>query len=249
MVNRLSMRRIAAALGVAWNTANDAVLAESQRLIINQSCRLDGMTVVGADEHAWHHARKGYKYVTVVIGLTPVSTDTGPSRLLAMVEGRTKQEFKIWLAAQPEAVRDGIRIVAMDGFTGFKTAATEEIARAVTVMDPFHIIWLASDALDVCRRRVQADLHGSRGGKNHPLYQARRILQTGADLLTDKQQHRLDELFADDQQAEVEATWSVYQTIVTAYRAEGKTTMMKLIDALDKPAPPSWSRSRSSAAP
>ena len=75
----------------------------------------------------------------------------------------------------------------MDGFTGFKTATTEELPDAVAVMDPFHVVRLAGDALDQCRRRVQQDLHGHRGRTGDPLYAARRTLHTGADLLTDKQ--------------------------------------------------------------
>jgi len=42
----------------------------------------------------------------------------------------------------------------MDGFTGFKTATTEELPDAVAVMDPFNVVRLAGDALDRCRRRV-----------------------------------------------------------------------------------------------
>lgn len=243
VVNHLSMTRIAAALGVAWNTANDAVLAEGQRLLIDKPGRLDKVTVVGVDEHVWRHTRRGDKYVTVVIDLTPVSTGTGPSRLLAMVEGRSKQAFKTWLAEQPQTWRDGVKIVAMDGFTGFKTAATEEVPTAVTVMDPFHVIRLAGDALDTCRRRVQISLHGSRGRKHHPLYQARRTLHTGADLLTDKQQRRLNALFADDRHIEVEATWGVYQRMISAYRtkarAEGKKVMTRLIDSIGTAVPSS----------
>ncbi|VEH92086.1 Transposase and inactivated derivatives [Propionibacterium australiense] len=243
VVNHLSMSRIAAALGVAWNTANDAVLAEGKRVLIEEPGRLDDVAVVGVDEHVWRHTRRGDKYVTVIIDLTPVSTGTGPSRLLAMVEGRSKQAFKAWLADQSQAWRDGIRIVAMDGFTGFKTAAAEEISKATTVMDPFHVIRLAQDALDLCRRRVQVELHGTRGRKHHPLYQARRTLHTGADLLTDKQQRRLAALFADDRHVEVEATWGIYQTMITAYRtstrAEGKKTMARLIDSVGSAVPTS----------
>jgi len=241
VVNHLSMTRIAAALGVAWNTANDAVLAEGQRMLIDSPGRLDGVTVVGVDEHVWRHTRRGDKYVTVVIDLTPVSTGTGASRLLAMVEGRSKQAFKTWLAEQPQTWRDGVKIVAMDGFTGFKTAAAEELPKAATVMDPFHVIRLAGDALDVCRRRVQVSLHGSRGRKHHPLYQARRTLHTGADLLTDKQQRRLNALFADDRHVEVEATWGVYQAMITAYRtkarSDGKKALARLIDSIGSAVP------------
>ena len=57
----------------------------------------------------------------------------------------------------PQAWRDAVEVVAMDGFTGFKTATTEELPDAVAVMDPFHVVRLAGDALDRCRRRVQQD--------------------------------------------------------------------------------------------
>ena len=87
MVQHLTLARIAEALAVSWNTANDAILA-----------------------------------------------GTGPARLLDMVEGRSKTAFKAWLAQRPEAWRDGVKVVvAMDGFTGFKTAASEELPTATAV--------------------------------------------------------------------------------------------------------------------
>ena len=112
-----------------------------------------------------------------------------------MVEGHSKQAFKTWLADRDQVWRDQVQVVTMDGFTGFKTAATEELPEAVTVMDPFHVVRLAGDALDTCRRRIQVTLHGSRGRKHHPLYQNRRTLHTGIGLLTDKQKDRLGALF------------------------------------------------------
>jgi transposase len=96
----------------------------------------------------------------------------------------------------------------MDGFTGFKTATTEELLDAIAVMDPFHVVRLTGDALDVCRRRVQQALHGRRGRKDDPPYKARRTLHTGLKLLTERQQARFAALFADEQHVEVEATWA-----------------------------------------
>lgn len=66
---------------------------------------------------------RGSKYVTVIIDLTPIRDGTGPSRLLDMVPGRSKKVLKAWLDAQSQQVRNGIGTVAMDGSTGFKTAA------------------------------------------------------------------------------------------------------------------------------
>jgi transposase len=214
----LTVARVADGLGVAWNTANDAVLAEGQRVLIDDTGRFDGVTAVGVDEHVWRHTRRGDKYVTVIIDLTPIRNETGPARLLDMVPGRSKAAFKQWLTQRPQAWRDAVEVVAMDGFTGFKTAAAEELPEAATVLDPFHVVRLAGDALDRCRRRVQQDLHGHRGRSGDPLYAARRTLHTGDGLLTDKQRDRLAALFAREEHVQVEATWGIYQRMITAYR-------------------------------
>lgn len=189
----------------------------------------------------WRHTRRGDKYVTVVIDLTGVRDGTGPARLLDVVEGRSKQAFKTWLAERPAAWRDAVEIVAMDGFTGFKTATAEELPDAVAVMDPFHVVRLAGDALDKCRRRVQQSIHGHRGHKGDPLYATRRTLHTGAGLLTEKQKDRLHALFATEQHVEVEATWGIYQRMITAYResdrARGRQLMSKLIESVSRDVP------------
>ncbi|MCM0673627.1 ISL3 family transposase [Micromonospora phytophila] len=237
----LTVARVAEGLGVAWNTANDAVLAEGKRVLINDATRFDGVAAIGVDEHVWRHTRRGDKYVTVIIDLTGIRDGTGPARLLDMVEGRSKQAFKSWLADRDQTWRDGVEVVAMDGFTGFKTATAEELPDAVAVMDPFHVVRLAGDALDRCRRRVQQAIHGHRGMKNDPLYSARRTLHTDADLLTDKQTDRLAALFDDDAHVEVEATWGIYQRMIEAYREQdrgrGRELMVKLIDSISHGVP------------
>lgn len=232
----LTVARVAEGLAVSWNTANDAVLAEGKRLLIDDPHRFDGVKVIGVDEHVWRHTRRGDKYVTVIIDLTPIREGTGPARLLDMVEGRSKQAFKAWLTERPDPWLEAVEVVAMDGFTGFKTATAEELPDAVAVMDPFHVVRLAGDALDQCRRRVQQHTRGHRGRKDDPLYRARRTLHTGADLLTDKQKDRLEKLFQVDAHVEVEATWGIYQRMIAAYRepdrARGRQLMQRLIDSV-----------------
>ena len=236
VVAHLTVARVADGLGVAWNTANDAVLAEGKRVLIDDEHRFDGVRVLGVDEHVWRHTRRGDKYVTVIIDLTGVRDGTGPARLLDMVEGRSKQAFKQWLNERPKVWRDAVEVVAMDGFTGFKTATAEELPDAVAVMDPFHVVRLAGDALDRCRRRVQQTLHGHRGRKDDPLYTARRTLHTGRELLTEKPITRLEKLFATEEHVEVEVTWWIYQRMISAYRhpdrARGRELMVQLIETL-----------------
>lgn len=236
VIDRLSVARIAAGLAVAWNTANDAILATGQELLINDPTRFDGVRVIGVDEHVWSHTRRGSKYVTVIIDLTPIRDGTGSSRLLDMVPGRSKKVFKAWLDGQTAEFRDGVEVVAMDGFSGFKTATAEELPEATAVMDPFHVVALAGEKVDQCRQRVQQAPLGHRGRSGDPLYGIRRVLHTGADLLTDKQIARLKAVFASDEHVEVEATWGVYQRIVAAYRhpdrAAGKRELQAVIDDL-----------------
>ncbi len=137
VVDHLTVTRAAAGLGVSWHTANTVIIAEGRRLLIDDAARFDGVTTIGVDEHVWRHTRLGDKYVTVIIDLTPARENTGPARLLDMVEGRSKAVFKQWLAGRPQAWRDGIEVVAMDGFSGFKTAAAEELPGPLKV-------WLTS---------------------------------------------------------------------------------------------------------
>jgi transposase len=126
-------------LGVAWHTAHNAVAELGLELLIGHPARLDNVTVIGVDEHCWRHT--GFasdRFVTVIVDLTPVRDRSGPARLLDMVEGRSARVFQTWLDAQPATFRNSVQVVAMDGFTGFKTAAAEELPDAVTVMDPFY---------------------------------------------------------------------------------------------------------------
>lgn len=129
----------------------------------------------------------------------------------------------------------------MDGFTGFKSATGEELPQARAVMDPFHLVSLAGDKLDQCRRRIQRAITGRRGRAGDRLYRAQRTLHTGAGLLTDTQTERLETLFADDRHAAVQASWGVYQRLIQAYRAEdpglGKYLMQRLIDSLKQAVP------------
>jgi transposase len=119
--------------------------------------------VLGVDEHVWRHTRRGDKYVTVVIDLTPIRDSTDPARLLDTVGAGQRPRADLPCRSS-QVVRDTVEVVAMDGFTGFKTAAAEEVPEAVVLIDPFH------DALDRYRRRVQLATCGHRGRASDPLY-------------------------------------------------------------------------------
>src|SRR5699024_8368622 len=203
VIDRLSIARGADNLGVSWHTANTAVLATGRRLLIDDPNRLTGVRVLGVDEHVWRHTRWSNRYVTVVIDLTPVADGTGPARLLDMVPGRPKQTFITWLETQTSAFRQGVEIVARDGFTGYKTATAETLPDATTVMGPFHVVALSGTALDQCRQRIQQATLARRGRTGDPLYLIRKTLLTGTYYLTEKQRTKLQTVFTNSEHGRV----------------------------------------------
>ncbi|GGF47987.1 hypothetical protein GCM10010922_24830 [Microbacterium sorbitolivorans] len=121
----------------------------------------------------------------------------------------------------------------MDGFTGYKTAAGEEIPDAVAVMDPFHVVALFGDALDKTRQRVQQETLGHRGRRGDPLYGCRRLLRTGLGLLTQHQLAKLEDVFEHHpDHLAVEVTWDIYQRAVAAYRHKDPARGKKILEAV-----------------
>jgi transposase len=243
MIDRATVAAVARELGLSWDTVNTIALDATRMIIAADTGRLDGVRVIGVDEHRWSHTRRPGDdgYVTVIIDLTPVLEGTGRARLLDLVPGRSAAALKAWLADQSAAFRDQVQVVAMDGFGGYKTAASEVLPEATAVMDPFHVVALAGAKLDLCRQRVQQQTCRHRGRAGDPLYRARRTLRTRYPLLRTRQKTRLETVFADDHHLAVLLTWSVYQRLIAAYsqpdRRRGKTMMTALIDSLRRAVP------------
>ena len=98
--DNMAVSRVAARLGVGWDAANDAVLKAGIKALGPIEERLQGVAVIGVDEHVWRH-RRGERCVTVIIDLTPVRDGAGPARLVDMIPGRSKKALACWLADRP----------------------------------------------------------------------------------------------------------------------------------------------------
>jgi transposase len=238
-IDKATVTAVARELGRSWDTVNSIAVAATRELLLSAGpARLDGVGVIGVDEHKWSHVlgADADGFVTVITDLTDVVAGHGPARLLDMVSGRSAAALTGWLGARDQAFRDGVRIVAMDGFGGYKNAAVEQLPEAVTVMDPFHVVALAGQKLDLCRQRVQQNTLGHRGRSGDPLYGVRRALRTRDQLLTQRQWARIGAVFADEAHAAVETTWCAYQQLIDAYaatdRQRGKTLLASLVDRL-----------------
>ena len=128
--------------------------------------------------------------------------------------------MKTGFLVRDDAWRDTVTVAALDPFRGYGTALSRALPGAQRVLDAFHVIKLANDAVDETRRRVQQDALGHRGHNGDPLYQVRRLLRRGIETLTNRQVARLDAaLAAGDPAGEVALAWQCAQQLRAVYHA------------------------------
>jgi len=234
-----SIAGLARQLGVDWNTLWRAVRARLDQLDKDPT-RFDGVTMLGVDEHVWHHVdqrTRGPKMLTGVVDLTRDEHGRVHARLLDLVPGRSGSVYSDWLTARGEAFCAGVQVATLDPFHGYKNAISEHLADARAVVDAFHVVKLATACVDDVRRRVQQDTLGHRGRSGDPLYGIRTTLRAGVENLTDKQQARLTRAFqAHEQHVEVEVAWQVAQDVRALFHADtpakGRAAAQRLLKIL-----------------
>lgn len=235
---KMSIRAIATIVGISWETVNRIVCTAVKSLTCDDRSRLEGVRVLGVDEHCWQHRRRygDSGFVTVIVDMTPVVDHTGSARLLAMVPGRSAKALRTWLDAQDKRFRENVQVVSMDGFLGYHTAVNQSLPQARQVMDPFHVVALAGQKLELTRQRVQQQTLGHRGRSGDPLYGVRRVLLTREAFLTERQRQRLETVFSDPDHVSVDVTHWCYLDIVAAYehpdRRKGKKLMMEVLQRI-----------------
>ncbi|QTX06227.1 ISL3 family transposase [Agromyces archimandritae] len=229
---------LARQLGTSWKTVWRAVEPELIKLAEDES-RFEGVTILGIDEHVWHHVdprKRGPKELTGMVDLTRDSSGKTRARLLDLVPGRSGKAYAGWLGERGDAFRKQVKIAALDPFAGYKTAIEDTLDDAVAVLDAFHVVKLGTAAVDEVRRRVQQDTLGHRGRKGDPLYGVQTILRAGAENLTDKQRSRLAKAIeAHPAHEEVFVAWQCAQQLRSAYHqkdlAEGRRIAEQVLES------------------
>ena len=214
-----SVAQVATDLGVGWGTIMRAVTEYGQQ-ILDQQWLHTAVVKLGLDETAFlaATATSHTQFVTGVVDLAPAGG--GPARLLDVVEGRSGKVVTDWLAERGPDWCAGVRVAALDPFRGYETALRTGLPAATVVLDAFHVIKLAQNAVDAVRRRVQQEQTGHRGHKDDPLYRIRRVLLRGAENLTVTAYRRLlAGLDAGDHDGQVGSTWIAAQELRHVYGA------------------------------
>jgi transposase len=128
---------------IAWRTVGwicERVMAEQ----LEGRDLYAGLKRIGIDEIS---IRKGHRYLTVV-----VDHDTG--RLVWAVAGRDKQTVTRFLDLLGEERCKQLKLVSCDMASWITIPIAERCPNATVCYDPFHLVKLATDALDDIRREV-----------------------------------------------------------------------------------------------
>jgi len=134
---------VAELMRIAWRTVGwicERVMAEQRK----GRDLFAGLKRIGIDEIA---VRKGHRYLTVV-----VDHDTG--RLVWAAAGRDKQTVTKFLDLLGDERRKQLKLVSCDMASWITGPIGEHCPNATVCYDPFHLVQLATDALDDIRRDV-----------------------------------------------------------------------------------------------
>ncbi len=172
-----SVASVARDFGVSWHPAMQAV-RDHGRPRVDHLSRLRLPSAIGVDETSFLAATATHPTV-LVTGFV----DLDRHRLIDVVPGRSAAAVSDWLAAKPEPWLAGIATAVIDPYAGYARGLAEGLPRARLVVDHFHAVRLANQALDEVRRRVQQATLGHRGWKGDPLYRIRRRLLAAHDRL------------------------------------------------------------------
>ena len=127
MIDRATIAAVARELGLSWDTVNTIAMDATQMIVAADTTRLDGVRVIGVDEHRWSHTparRRRVRHRHHRLDPGPGRHRTGPAARPGRRTLRRSAEDAGWPTSQPP-FRDQVEVVAMDGFGGYKTAATE----------------------------------------------------------------------------------------------------------------------------
>jgi len=138
-----SKKAVAELLRIAWRTVGaicERVAAEAQHDVE----LLDGLRRIGIDEISH---RKGQRYLTVVV-------DHHSGRLVWAAAGRDRATVEAFLDALGPERCARLELVSCDMASWISGPIAERCPGAVRCVDPFHVVQLATDALDEIRREV-----------------------------------------------------------------------------------------------
>jgi hypothetical protein len=163
-----SVAEVAAEPGLGWTTVQACVDEHTDKVLIEPApTPVLGTTRPAEASPAGCATRSPNGWVRVDRWDTGFVDLHGEQRLLGQTEGRTSATVVGWLGLRSQAFRDAIRYVVIDPAAAYRAAITADLLpNAQLVVDHFHPVKLANDAVTAVRRRVTWQLRNRRGPPN-----------------------------------------------------------------------------------
>ena len=188
---RMTIRDVAAHLGVGWDLVKDIQKRDLSRRYARP--KLKHLRRIAIDEIA---VAKGHRYMTVVLDL-----DSGAVAFVG--DGKGADALKpFWKRLRPSGAK--VEAVAMDMSAAYRGAVSAHLKTAVIVFDHFHVIKLFNDKLSDLRRSLY---HRAEADQKKVLKGARwLLLKSPENLDADK-----------DEKARLEEALALNKPLATAY--------------------------------
>ena len=188
---RMTIRDVAAHLGVGWDLVKDIQKRDLSRRFARP--KLKHLRRIAIDEIA---VARGHRYMTVVLDL-----DSGA--VVFVGDGKGADALKpFWKRLRPSGAR--IEAVAMDMSAAYRGAVTRHLKKAVIVFDHFHVIKLFNDKLSDLRRSLY-----------HRATADQKKVLKGARWLLLKNPENLDA--SKDERSRLEEALALNKPLATAY--------------------------------
>ncbi len=206
-----AVSEVAAEHGLAWATVHRVLVAAAAGLLgppapttrirIDET-RARSVRWVFEDSEQEPRWRRTDPWMTSIVDLDPA--DRGG--IIGLAPGRSGACVEAWLSLQRKDFCDAVQVVAIDPSAPYASGIRRALPHARIVVDHWHLVRLANQAVTDVRQRVQREQHGHRGRKTDPAWAHRRLLLRAGDTLSPKALARLqDVLDRDDPTNEIGA--------------------------------------------
>ncbi len=214
-----SVAEVAANHSVSWPTAHRAFIAHAAaELVEPQPTPVLGIDETRRGKPRWERCEATRRWVRVDPWDTGFVDLAGNQGLLGQREGRTGAAVIDWLCQRSEEFRAGVQFVAIDPAAVYATAIRTPglLPNATIVVDHFHLVKLANDAVTKVRRRVTWDLRDRRGRKLDPEWANRRRLLRARERLSDKSFVKMwNAIVEEDDSGQILSAWIAKEELRT----------------------------------
>jgi transposase len=214
-----SVAEVAAAHGVSWPTAHRAFVTHAEAVLDEpQPTPVLGIDETRRGKPRWERCAETQRWVRVDPWDTGFVDLAGDQGLLGQREGRTGAAVVSWLAERSEQFRAAVQFVAIDPAAVYASAIRTPglLPNATLVVDHFHLVQLANDALTTVRRRVTWDLRDRRGRRIDPEWANRRRLLRARERLSDKSFAEMwNAIVSEDHSGQILSAWIAKEELRT----------------------------------